>query len=180
MIGILLFKISHVHLAVDERLNAAKHGPCSNCSRNKQLCQYDSDETGPVATEQSIESNSHSSSAEGELRERLARLEKSMELIIAKDQGGRDIGDVSATTLGISTVARDTCWRNRDSLSAPLPLPQPSAFSNSRSISATSNAPVGQIVFKELHSAYFDSDFWVGIVSEVEFKSHFLLDIKYH
>lgn len=41
--------------------------------------------------------------------------------------------------------------------------------------SETSSAVVGQILFQELYSAYFDSDFWAGIVTEVNSGHPFLL-----
>ena len=65
------------------KVKCSKTRPCSNCARAKQLCNYDGDEAGPDTARQSIEG-----SADGEVRERLARLEKLMEMMMIRENGG--------------------------------------------------------------------------------------------
>jgi hypothetical protein len=142
------------------KVKCSKTRPCSNCSRAKQLCLYDGDESGPDIARQSIE---RSASTDGEVRERLARLEKLMEMMIVGENGG--VATRSSPGFGIA-VAKNAL---PDLTHKPSISPSLSQLSHTRTtpVIEISSAPVGQILFKELHSAYFDSDFWAGLVTEV-------------
>lgn len=145
------------------KVKCSKTRPCSNCARAKQLCNYDGDEPGPDTARQSIEG-----SADGEVRERLARLEKLMEMMMVRENGGvatRWSPEFTAT--GSVAAAKDPLSRltHKPSLSPSL---SQSSHQNTAPAVGASDAPLGQILFQELHSAYFDSDFWAGLVTEVD------------
>jgi hypothetical protein len=145
------------------KVKCSKTRPCSNCARAKQLCNYDGDEPGPDTARQSIEG-----SADGEVRERLARLEKLMEMMMVRENGGvatRWSPEIAAA--GSVAAAKDPLSRltHKPSLSPSL---SQSSHQNTAPAVGASDAPLGQILFQELHSAYFDSDFWAGLVTEVD------------
>jgi hypothetical protein len=109
---------------------------------------------------QSIEG---SASTDGEVRERLARLEKLMEMMIVGESGG--VATRNSPSFGVA-VAKNALPNLTHSPSISPSLTQLS-HTRTTPVIEISSAPVGQIVFKELHSAYFDSDFWAGHVTEV-------------
>jgi hypothetical protein len=123
---------------------------------------YDGDEPSVDAVRQSIEG----SSADSDVRERLVRLEKLMEMMMLRESEG--VATRRSTGFDVA-IAKNTLTHltQRPSIS-----PSPSQAYHAHSTSAIEAlsapvGPVGQIVFKELHSAYFDSDFWAGLVTEV-------------
>lgn len=62
-------------------------------------------------------------------------------------------------------VAKDTL---SDVAQPPtISSPSQSSHTNTAPLVETASTPIGQILFKELHSAYFDSDFWAGLIPEV-------------
>lgn len=98
------------------KVKCSKTRPCSNCARAKQLCNYDGDEPGPDTARQSIEG-----SADGEVRERLARLEKLMEMMMTREDGGvatRRSPEISAA--GSVATAKDSLSRLTRKPSLPL------------------------------------------------------------
>ncbi|KAE9377571.1 hypothetical protein N431DRAFT_398530 [Stipitochalara longipes BDJ] len=140
------------------KVKCSKTRPCSNCARSKQLCLYDGDEPEPGSVRQSIEG---SSSADGEVRERLTRLEKLMEMMMVRDNAARsDLGAGAAS-------ARDTLSHLTHRASTSPSQPH-SPHSNVPQAAELLKAPVRQILFQELHSAYFDASFWAGLVTEIE------------
>jgi hypothetical protein len=142
------------------KVRCSKTRPCSNCARAQQLCLYDGDE--PDIARQSIEG-----SADGEVRERLARLEKLMEMMMVRGNGGVAMrsSPESAGAGGVA-VAKDTLSHliHRPSIS---PSQAHSSRTSTTPAFEASRAPVGQILFQEFYSAYFDSDFWAGLITEV-------------
>jgi hypothetical protein len=142
------------------KVKCSKTRPCANCARAKQLCLYDGDEPEPDIARQSIEG---SFSADGEVRERLARLEKLMEMMMVRESGRSSAG--SDAGFG-AAVARDALSHITHSASTS-PSQARSPHSNVTRPSETAGAPVGQILFQEVHSAYFDAGFWAGLVTEV-------------
>lgn len=144
------------------KVKCSKTRPCSNCARAKQHCLYDGDEAGPDIVKQSIEGY-----GDGEVRERLARLEKLMEVMM----GGESRGVPTRRSPEIPGAPRVAAANDALShlLHRPSASPSLSQSSHTKTTPAieTSSAPVGQILFKELHSAYSDSDFWAGLVAEV-------------
>ena len=122
------------------------------------MCRYDGDEPGPEVIESP-------GSDDGEVRERLARLEKLLEMMLIKEKDGREVA--ARTSAGSSVaIARGTLLGLTQSASSPASQPH-SPHPNIVSANSAESALVGQIVFKELHSAYFDADFWAGLVGEV-------------
>ena len=90
-----------------------------------------------------------------DVRERLARLESLMAKMMVRDSvsasasaGGESLEDTDRALKQLSPT--------RDAL-----LATPSVTVE------TNGAPVGQILFQEGYSAYFDSDFWPGLINEV-------------
>ena len=139
------------------KVKCSKTRPCANCARSRQLCLYDGDEPESDITRPSIEG---SSSTDGEVRERLARLEKLMELMMVKESGG---GSEPGSGAAVAKDALSRFTHRASSSSSQSHSPH----QNIPPQSEASRAPVGQILFKELHSAYFDSDFWAGLITEV-------------
>jgi hypothetical protein len=95
-----------------------------------------------------------------------------MEMMLIKEkETGREVA--TRTPAGNSVaVAKGTLL----GLSPSIPCSQAQSPHPSIYIpNATANIPVGQIVFKELHSAYFDADFWAGVVGEVGLLQVYLL-----
>ncbi|KAL2073846.1 hypothetical protein VTL71DRAFT_11172 [Oculimacula yallundae] len=143
------------------KVRCDKTRPCSNCLRSKQLCTYESTDS-PIGI--SREPNNVSNSTDSELRERLARLEKLIESMMVGDSRF----DASSSEISSASL--------RGSSTPALPQPYQTSiatdYSASNSLnfkqSVTSTAPVGQIVFQDGYSAYFDSDFWPGLITEVE------------
>lgn len=139
--------------------------PCANCARTKQLCIYDGDEP-PVR--QSVEATS---STDSDVRDRLARLERLMEAVIVGEN--KHGGGATRSPLGAGNglaVAKDPP-SDLTRMSPNSPSPPRSFHTNSARLVTpvieSSSAPVGQILFQEGHSAYFDSDFWAGLITEV-------------
>lgn len=134
------------------KVKCNKTRPCSNCSRSKQLCTYEGNDVGPV-----LQSNTYSRIPEsnGDVSERLAKLEALMATMLVRDSESTG-HQTSAESL------EDSRSRRR-----PSPLPQRVQPHIALSIDRTRTAPVGQIVFQEGYAAYFDSDFWPGLIAEV-------------
>ncbi|KAN0107928.1 Fungal specific transcription factor domain containing protein [Hyaloscypha variabilis] len=143
------------------KVKCSKTRPCANCARSKQLCLYDGDEPDPDIARQSIEG---SVSGDGEVRERLARLEKLMEMMMVRESGRPSAG--SDAGFG-AAVARDALSHISHRASTS-PSQARSPHSNVTRPSETPGAPVGQILFQEVHSAYFDAGFWAGLATEIE------------
>ncbi|KAH6665041.1 hypothetical protein B0J14DRAFT_241526 [Halenospora varia] len=147
------------------KVKCSKTRPCSNCFRAKQLCLYDGDEPEPHIARQGIE---RYSSTDGEVRERLARLEKLMEMMVVRENGevttrrSPEIAGAPSVAAAQDTLSHVT---HRPSFSPSL---SQSSHTKTTPPFETSSALVGQILFQELHSAYFDSDFWAGLVTEIE------------
>jgi hypothetical protein len=134
------------------KVKCNKTRPCSNCSRSKQLCTYESIDSSIVSAEVA----NGASTGDTDLRERLARLEKMMEEMM-----------LAAPAAKAGSV--DASQPRPPAPSSTLALPRSNNKYGS-SVSSSSNSdssPVGQIIFQELHSAYFDADFWPVAVCEV-------------
>jgi len=135
--------------------------PCGNCARTKQLCMYDGDGPPSGIITESIEG---ASSSDREVRERLERLEKLMEAVMVGD-GGR--GGATRPGVGFGGAVARTPSTNLSQRTTISPSPSRSFQASISPGIDTKGAPVGQILFQEGHSAYFDSDFWAGLISEV-------------
>lgn len=147
------------------KVKCSKTRPCSNCSRTKQLCLYDGDEPEPGAARQSIEKNL---SSDEEVRERLARLEKLMETMIMRESRETAITSSPNIPSGASVAAvKDTLSHVTYQSSLPPNSPSQSSYAKVNPHIERQSAIVGQILFQEHYSGYFDSDFWAGMVSGV-------------
>jgi len=135
------------------KVKCDKMRPCSNCTKSKQLCTYESHENNPVLQD---DNRGSIAQTDGDVRERLARLEALMAKMMV-----RDSASASHAMAGEGSEHTDDALRSR-SQSQHLPS-TPSA------IIEHPHAPVGQIVFQEGYSAYYDSDFWPGLISEVQY-----------
>lgn len=123
------------------KIKCDKTRPCSNCSRSKQLCTYESNDASNGGQS---EYRTGDLDADGNVRERLARLEAFMASVLAR--GGGVEGGSHASSSSTPNQVRD--------FTPPL-------------VNSGICGPVGQIVFQEGYSAYFDSDFWPGLINEV-------------
>jgi len=143
------------------KVKCDKTRPCSNCTRSKQLCTYDSLDAGISIPSDSRNVNA---SVDGDIRERLARLEALMATMMVRDSNTAAAGSPEASgeslselnQIGSSTVLLPTQTLSRQLQSAISP-----------SCISAKPAPVGQIIFQEGYSAYFDAEFWPGLVTEV-------------
>jgi hypothetical protein len=87
-------------------------------------------------------------------------------MLVGEKEFGREVATRSLAGNNVA-VAKDTLLGLTHNPSTSQPQsPQTSPIP----VTAAASAPVGQILFKELHSAYFDADFWAGLVGEV--RSH--------
>jgi hypothetical protein len=136
---------------------------------------YDGDEPPAEPVRQSIEGTL---STDIDVRDRLARLERLMVMV------GESAGVVSKTGAGARpglAVAKDTLSEPSGvtRLSPNSSSPPQSFHANTDPITTpvleATSAPVGQILFQELHAAYFDSDFWAGLITEVCSCSHLVV-----
>ncbi|KAK0106862.1 hypothetical protein ONS95_003584 [Cadophora gregata] len=148
------------------KVRCDKMRPCSNCVRSKQLCTYESSDS---ALGSSRDVNNAAMSTDAELRERLERLEALMKSMM--------VGETTPGRLGTSSPE----FSNPSLRGSTTPtLTAPGTQQYQTGISAVfsgverspnqneSGAPVGQILFQDGYSAYFDSDFWPGLITEVE------------
>ncbi|KAH7356415.1 hypothetical protein BKA65DRAFT_207150 [Rhexocercosporidium sp. MPI-PUGE-AT-0058] len=150
------------------KVRCDKTRPCSNCVRSKQLCTYESSDS---IVGSSREVNNATMSTDSELRERLARLEKLMESMMVGETTSGRLGTSSPEATNQSLRGSTTPnltpsgpQSYQPSISAAFPPND--RFSNQQSTEFT--APVGQILFQDGYSACFDSDFWPGLITEVE------------
>jgi hypothetical protein len=137
------------------KVRCDKTRPCSNCSKAKQLCTYESNEHNSITQS---DNRTAIAQTDGDLRERLARLEALMAKMMVRDSA-------SASPSASGDRLEDTDHALTRQSPSQLPPTTPPA------IIEHPHAPVGQILFQEGLSAYFDSDFWPGLVSEVPIHS---------
>lgn len=131
------------------KVKCDKSRPCSNCTRSKQLCTYESFDT------EASDTQTVAASANGDVHERLARLEALMATMMVRD-------GVSAP----SEEHLDRAVKAKPRISPSSSVHTLEHITNKTNTTAK-GAPVGQIVFQDGHSAYFDSDFWPGLITEV-------------
>jgi hypothetical protein len=137
--------------------------PCSNCSRSKQLCTYESSNAG--TTSPRVGSQTGTQMTDGDIRERLARLEALMAKMMVGDSAG-ETATSSPKHSGGSLYEGDHTRKSNFS-STTRTLPQQIQPIRSQSINGSANLPVGQILFQNGYSAYFDSEFWPELIIEV-------------
>jgi len=145
------------------KVKCDKTRPCSNCRRSKQLCTYESSNAG--TTSPRIGSQTGMQMTDGDIRERLARLEAKMAKMMVRDSAG-GTATSSPKHSGGSLYAGDLA-RKSNSPSTTHTLPQQIHPIRSQSTNGPTNLPVGQILFQNGYSAYFDSEFWPELIIEV-------------
>lgn len=119
--------------------------PCANCSRSKQLCTYEGDD----ANEGDLREDANNSMGDGDLRERLARLEKMMAAMMAGEKEAQP-----AARIGLNDTSQ--------TLNGPTAFP-----TQKQQPPSSTTSPVGLTVYQEGEGVYFASDFWLGCISEV-------------
>lgn len=134
------------------KVKCDKTRPCSNCSKAKQLCTYENNENSSI-----IQSDNRTGIAQtdGDLRERLARLEALMAKMLV-----RDSASANPSASGERLEDADHALKQISPSRQLLPSTPPAIIEHP-------GALVGQILFQEGYSAYFDSDFWPGLIGEV-------------
>lgn len=140
------------------KIKCDKTRPCSNCARSKQLCTYESFDGSAGETHTATILGSVPLGT-GDVHERLARLEALMGSLMVRDSGSTKQSPQSTIEL------------EKDSESATPGKSE--AFHQAPSLARSGAAPVGQILFQEGYSAYFDSDFWPGLINEIEDLRHY-------
>ena len=128
------------------KIRCDKTRPCSNCARSKQLCTYESNDSGSMTQS---DTRNAAGQNDGDVRERLARLEALMAKMMVRDS---------------ASASPKTSLDDGDH---QLPPSSQLLGSTTPPVHQQNAAPVGQILFQEGLSAYFDSDFWPGLISEV-------------
>ncbi|KAG9229823.1 hypothetical protein BJ875DRAFT_176798 [Amylocarpus encephaloides] len=137
--------------------------PCANCTRSKQLCTYDN-----------ADSRGESSSAvasDGDVRERLAKLERMMAAMLLKENEGRGhVPDHDEEPLALNSAPSPAIISPSSTFVSPTTTPLNIDLTTSaRHIPLSKReAPVGQILFQDGCSAYYDADFWPTLMTEVE------------
>ena len=123
------------------KIKCDKNRPCSNCSRSKQLCTYENPDAGT-----SLGIDSHAGMpTDSSILERLTRLEGLMATMLVR-------GD--PVTIPAVLRSESMTQVSRSQVPSSLPL-------------AGMGSPVGQQIFQEGFSGYFDSEFWPGMITEV-------------
>lgn len=126
------------------KVKCDKTRPCSNCSKSKQLCTYELVE--PVAGEGPAQ--------DVNVHDRLARLEGLMAAMLINKDDGENISETEDQG--------DSLPRQHSSRQAAPASAQIRALSKS-----LTKSPVGHIYFQDGYCAYYDSDFWASLISEV-------------
>lgn len=162
------------------RVKCDRTRPCSNCARSKQLCTYDAADPVTGSSLATNESYDAASLSDASVRDRLARLEGLMAAMMIRE------GVVETGPGSLAEASRDHISKgargHRSANSFPL-TPRPalqlrSAPSSSASGTKTSkSSPVGQILFQDGYSAYFDSEFWPGMMTEVCLSSCYMISL---
>jgi len=129
------------------KVKCNKNRPCANCSKAKQLCTYENYESLSSDAIVNVAPSAH----DGDVHERLARLEAMMASMMNRDP------DSSSPTNSLERVD--------DSVSRSY-MPTPPSLQQVVTVVPLGN-PVGHIYFQDGHSAYYDSDFWASLISEV-------------
>lgn len=136
------------------KVKCDKTRPCSNCARSEQLCTYET--TGAsntfATTPQTV----------GNVHERLAKLEALMATLLVRD----GIPNAPSTLQSVVAHDDDSTGRIIPTVSTSLP-PVKLDIRDHTETTRKTNAPVGQILFQDGHSSYFDADFWGGLITEV-------------
>jgi hypothetical protein len=135
------------------KIKCDKNRPCSNCSRLKQLCTYENPDAGA-----SLGIDSHAGiPTDSSILDRLARLEGLMATMLVRgDPASERQDEVEQSSVTLPAVSRNesTNQASRSQVPSSLPL-------------ARMGFPVGQQIFQEGFSGYFDSEFWPGMIAEV-------------
>lgn len=144
------------------KVRCDKLRPCSNCSRSKQSCTYDTGSNG----QHTSDDITRSSSGDEELRERLARLEKLMATMT--------VGEGAAKVSARNSLKTTNETLNNPTINTQETQYQQPSFTDisSSSLTLLATVPVGQIVFQEGEGAYFDADFWPGLICEACYPFH--------
>lgn len=138
------------------KVKCDKTRPCSNCSRSKQLCTY---ETSHDSIGSGVDSHDGLQN-EASILERLSRLEELMAKAMAHGEADSDgqhriEGEVTSTR-GVPATSK-IVHTNQAFQYQPI---------HGFSFPGT-KFPVGLQIFKEGFSGYFSSEFWPGTISEV-------------
>jgi hypothetical protein len=143
------------------KIKCDRSRPCANCIRSKQLCTYENPD--------SPRSDFQSASSDHDLRERLAKLEGMMAAMLNRDQEARQEAifpnalNSRPTTSSIQTATTTSTTTTAKPASQTLIGTTSSEFSDAGS----SRDVVGQILFQDGYSGYYDSDFWPFLIIEV-------------
>ena len=147
------------------KVRCDKMRPCSNCVRSKQLCTYESSDS---AIGSSRDVNNAAMSTDAELRERLERLEALMKSMMVGEATPGRLGTSSPEFTNPSLRGSTTPTLTNSTTQQYLPGISAAVLTFERSSNQNEgSAPVGQILFQDGYSAYFDSDFWPGLITEV-------------
>jgi hypothetical protein len=135
------------------KIKCDKNRPCSNCSRSKQLCIYENPDAGT-----SLGIDSHAGMpTDSSILERLARLEGLMATMLVRgDPASERQDEDERSPVTIPAVSRSESMNQVSRSQVPSGLPL-----------AGMGSPVGQQIFQEGFSGYFDSEFWPGMITEV-------------
>ncbi|KAH8821269.1 hypothetical protein F5884DRAFT_81820 [Xylogone sp. PMI_703] len=140
------------------KVRCDKARPCSNCSRLKQLCTYDTGD-GVASGQETAPANDE------DIRERLARLEALMASMMMRESShsspSSTNSQVEASQLGQGLNLQPRLAN----ASAKLLAGTGAGYDHN---SRPKHYPVGLKIFQEGCSRYYDSDFWPGLISEVE------------
>jgi Fungal Zn(2)-Cys(6) binuclear cluster domain len=135
------------------KVKCDKNRPCSNCSRSKQLCTYENPDAGA-----SLGIDSHAGMpTDSSILDRLARLEDLMATMLVRgDSASERQDEVERSPVTIPPASRNESANQVSRSQVPSSSPL-----------AGMGSPVGQQIFQEGFSGYFDSEFWPGMITEV-------------
>jgi Fungal Zn(2)-Cys(6) binuclear cluster domain len=130
------------------KIKCDKVRPCSNCMRSRQLCTYENLGVGSNAS-----SEVHRGIAsDANILERLVKLESVVATLLRSNEERPGRGGVP----------------NSEQLpDGSFSLGPPGLPQREDSLVNDTGYPVGQQIYQEGYSAYFDSHFWPGLITEV-------------
>jgi hypothetical protein len=154
------------------KIKCDRSRPCANCARSKQLCTYKNLDA--------VKGEFLASSSDVDLRVRLAKLEAMMAAMLTREnhvEGRSRSQEEEGGSFSDTLNSRPTI----SPLATTTPPPSQALIGTSFCESSTpgpSKNPVGQILFQDGYSAYYDSDFWPFLINEVSYQrpvSHYLV-----
>ncbi|EPE31846.1 Zn2/Cys6 DNA-binding protein [Glarea lozoyensis ATCC 20868] len=141
------------------KIKCDRSRPCANCIRSKQLCTYENPDTP--------RGDFQSASSDHDLRERLAKLEGMMAAMLNRDQEVRSQEVIFPNALSSRPTTSSIQTATTTTATPPSQILVGTNSSEFTDVVSPRDV-VGQILFQDGYSGYYDSDFWPFLIIEIE------------